>query len=37
LARLLAMTSICVCCASRPVLEIHSERIILLPSLVPYA
>src|SRR5579862_8000929 len=28
LARLLEMTSSCVCCASRPVLAIHRERII---------
>src|SRR3569623_71288 len=32
LARVLEMTSICVCCASRPVFEIHSERIMLFSS-----
>src|SRR3569833_139131 len=32
LARLLEMTSICVCCASRPVFEIHSERIMFFSS-----
>src|SRR3569833_3171595 len=32
LARLLEMTSICVCCASRPVIEIHRERIMFFSS-----
>src|SRR3569832_2744691 len=32
LARLLEMTSICVCCASRPDFEIHSERIMFFSS-----
>src|SRR5574340_693776 len=33
LARLLEITSICVCCASRPVFDIQRERIIIHPFL----